>query len=169
MGEKPLLQAAQGNGQTPPQRARAANPANSRARATSKECWAGEEQFGGSISAKGIQTPPGWMGKAKVLIRLYISSSGSVLGAGLARTQIRGTLNLSTTWSLFQCNALNICVLQHILGSSHPAPNRTSAIHTLSKMLQALGSHTPTHQVRNCYTCPTNKGLKHGEVKDWGH
>lgn len=50
----------------------------------------GEEQLGGSISAKGIQTPPGWMGKAKVLIRLYISSSGSVLGAGLVRTQIRG-------------------------------------------------------------------------------
>lgn len=46
-------------------------------------------QFGGSMSAKGFQTHPGWMGRAKVLTTLYISSSGSVLGAGLARTQIR--------------------------------------------------------------------------------
>lgn len=50
----------------------------------------GEEQFGGSMSAKSTQTNPGWMGIIIIIIiRLYISSSGSVLGAGLARTQIR--------------------------------------------------------------------------------
>lgn len=50
----------------------------------------GEEQFGGSMAPKGFQAHPGWMGMAKALTMAYISSSGSVLGAGLVRTQIRG-------------------------------------------------------------------------------
>lgn len=50
----------------------------------------GEEQFGGSMAPKGFQAHPGWMGMANALTMPYISSSGSVLGAGLVRTQIRG-------------------------------------------------------------------------------
>lgn len=81
MGEESLLQAVQGNGQTPPKKepeqpilppAEPGPPPRS--------VGQGEEQVGGSVFAKGIQAHPGWMGMAKVLIRVSISSSGSLLG-----------------------------------------------------------------------------------------